>query len=312
MPSKKVSPKAKKAIKEKPAAKAKPAAKTEAKPKPIAKPAAKPKPVAKAKPAAKKPVVKAPEKKAPVKKVPVKKHPEKKEPVKKAPEKKLPEKKAPVKKTPVKKLPEKKAPVKKAPEKKAPEKKAPEKKASERKSKFESSLIIPGVKFIKVPFFFDADKEERSNKRKQIVLPKYAEKPTASSRPKIGNLQDTKNLVELLSQQLEYENKMYFEGCEGQTCVKCNANSVDPKFYVDKSLGYCTECAMRLGLGQSKEGVFSDAQMELMRRSMEKSLENAKDLEDEDDIDIALDDIDSLELEEALLAVEEAEFNNNA
>jgi len=69
---------------------------------------------------------------------------------------------------------------------------------------------------------------------------------------------------------------------------------------------------MRLGLGQSKEGVFSDAQMELMRRSMEKSLENAKDLEDEDDIDIALDDIDSLELEEALLAVEEAEFNNNA
>ena len=174
-------------------------------------------------------------------------------------------------------------------------------------TKIESSLMIQGAKFVKTPFFFDAEKEERLGKRKLLAIPKSVERPTACSRPKIGNSTDSKNLVELLSQQLEYENRTYFEGCEGQICVKCNVNNVDQKFYVNKSLGYCTECATLLDLGQSKEGVFSDAQIELMRRSMERSMQKAKDL-DENDLESALDDMD--ELEEALLAVEEAsEFN---
>ena len=184
--------------------------------------------------------------------------------------------------------------------KKTPASKAPQ-------VKIESSLMIQGAKFVKTPFFFDAEKEERLGKRKHLILPKSVEKPTACSRPKIGNSTDSKNLVELLSQQLEYENRTYFEGCEGQICVKCNVNNVDQKFYVNKSLGYCTECATLLDLGQSKEGVFSDAQIELMRRSMERSMQKTKDL-DENDLESALDDMD--ELEEALLAVEEAsEFN---
>ncbi|MCL2284160.1 MAG: hypothetical protein FWC26_12660 [Fibromonadales bacterium] len=173
----------------------------------------------------------------------------------------------------------------------------------------ESVLMVQGAKFVKSPFFFDVEKEESGSKRKHITYPKMPEKPTAWSRPKIGSATDSKNLVELLSQQLEYENRTYFEGCEGQVCVKCNTNNVDQKFYVNKSLGYCVECATLLDLGQSKEGVFSDAQMELMRRSMEKSMQKTKDL-DENDIVDALDDMDSLELEEALLAAEEeAEFN---
>jgi len=168
--------------------------------------------------------------------------------------------------------------------------------------KSESSLMIEGAKFLKVPFFVDLKKDDLSGKQK---LP---EKPTACSRPKVNGTLDGKNLVELLSQQLEFENRTYFEGCEGQICVKCNINNVDQKYYVDKSLGYCTDCAMLLGLGQSKEGVFSDAQMELMRRSMEKS----KDIESEDDIESALGEMDlELELEEEALFAEEdpAEFN---
>jgi hypothetical protein len=167
--------------------------------------------------------------------------------------------------------------------------------------KIESSLMIQGSKFLKNPFFFDMDKGSGS---KQFLQQKTPDKPTACSRPKMTGTLDGKNLVELLSQQLEYENKTFFEGCEGQVCVKCNTNNVDSKYYVDRSLGYCTDCAMLLGLGQSKEGVFSDAQMELMRRSMEKSMESTKDM-DEDDIESALDELDSMELEEALLAVEE-------
>jgi hypothetical protein len=174
-------------------------------------------------------------------------------------------------------------------------------------AEIESLSIVHGAKFVKIPFFFDI--EEEAGKRKYVVKQKLPEKPTACSRPKISSNLDSKNLVEFLSQQLEYENKTYFEGCEGQICVKCNSNNVDAKFYVDKSLGYCTECAMLLGLGQSKEGVFSDAQMELMRHSMEKSMENVKDI-DENDLESALDDMDTLELEETLLSVEEdADFN---
>jgi len=172
----------------------------------------------------------------------------------------------------------------------------------------ESMLMISGAKFVKVPFFFDI--EEEAGKRKYVVQQKLPDKPTACSRPKISSNLDSKNLVEFLSQQLEYENKTYFEGCEGQICVKCNTNNVDAKFYVDKSLGYCTECATLLGLGQSKEGVFSDAQMELMRHSMEKSMENLRDIEDENDIESILVDDDTLESEETLLSVEEdADFN---
>jgi hypothetical protein len=169
--------------------------------------------------------------------------------------------------------------------------------------KVESSLMVQGAVFLKVPFFADVKKDSGSIEQK-------SEKPTVCSRPKINGVLDSKNLVELLSQQLEFENRTYFEGCGGQVCVKCNINNVDQKFYVDKSLGYCTDCAMLLGLGQSKEGVFSDAQMELMRRSMEKSIESAKDI-DEDDIESALGEMDNLELEDALFAVEDdtAEFN---
>jgi len=170
----------------------------------------------------------------------------------------------------------------------------------------ESLLMIPEAKIVRIPFFFDI--EEEAGKRKYVVQQKLQEKPTACSRPKISSALDSKNLVEFLSQQLEYENRTYFEGCEGQICVKCNTNNVDAKYYVDKSLGYCTECAMLLGLGQSKEGVFSDAQMELMRHSMEK-LENVKDIDDESDIESALGDMD-MELEETLLSGEEdADFN---
>ncbi len=218
-------------------------------------------------------------------------------PSKKPVEKKTKGKKEPVKKT--KTQPMKKG-AKKSVEPKPEVPKTPQ-------IKIESSLMIQGAKFVKIPFFFDVEKEERLGKRKLSVLPKSMEKPTAWSRPKISNSTDSKNLVEILSQQLEYENRTYFEGCEGQICVKCNVNNVDQKFYVNKSLGYCAECAALLDLGQSKEGVFSDAQMELMRRSMERSMQKAKDL-DENDLESALDDMD--ELEEALLAVEEAsEFN---
>jgi len=170
--------------------------------------------------------------------------------------------------------------------------------------KIESSLMIQGAKFIKVPFFVDIKKDDLSGKQK---LP---EKPTACSRPKVNGVLDSKNLVELLSQQLEFENKTYFEGCEGQICTKCNINNVDQKYYVDKSLGYCTDCAMLLGLGQSKEGVFSDAQMELQMELMRRSMENVK---NEDDIESVLGEMDNLELEdEAIFAEEEdsAELNS--
>ena len=175
-------------------------------------------------------------------------------------------------------------------------------KASE--PKMESLLMVQGAKFLKSPFFADIKKDESLGKQK------YSNKPTVASRPKINGAIDSRSLVEILSQQLEFENRAYFEGCEGQICVKCNANYVDQKYYVDKSLGYCTDCAALLGLGQSKEGVFSDAQMELMRRSMEKSIENAKDI-DENNIESALGEMDSLDLEEAIFAAENdaAEFN---
>jgi hypothetical protein len=280
MPSKKKAPPKKKTASP---AKTKPVAKPKAAAKPVAKPKAK-KVVAKTKPAAKAPV---------------------KQPTKAA----KPEKAAT--KTPVvkpKALKENPAPKKELP-KENPPKKQEIPVAKPAKAKPESLLIVPGVKFMKIPFFLDIG-DDKDKQRKRGALSKIQEKPTASSRPKIGNMLDTKNLVELLSQQLEFENKMYFEGCEGQVCVKCNINNVDSKFYVDKSLGYCTECALLLGLGQSKEGVFSDAQMELMRRSMEK-IGNAQDI-DEDNIESALGDIDiedSLELEALLAAEEEAELN---
>jgi len=170
--------------------------------------------------------------------------------------------------------------------------------------KIESSLMVQGAKFVKVPFFVDIKKDDLNGKHK---LP---EKPTAYSRLKVNGALDSKNLVEQLSQQLEFENRTYFEGCEGQICTKCNTNYVDQKYYVDKSLGYCTDCAMLLGLGQSKEGVFSDAQMELQMELMRRSMENVK---NEDDIESVLGEMDNLELEdEAIFAEEEdsAELNS--
>jgi len=162
-------------------------------------------------------------------------------------------------------------------------------------TKTESALMVQGAKFVKVPFFVDIKKDDLNGKHK---LP---EKPTACSRPKVNGV-DSKNLVEQLSQQLEFENRTYFEGCEGQICTKCNINNVDQKYYVDKSLGYCTDCAMLLGLGQSKEGVFSDAQMELQMELMRRSMENVK---NEDDIESALGKMDDMELD---LGLEEDMF----
>jgi hypothetical protein len=228
--------------------------------------------------------------------------PSKKTVVKKSESKKKPAK--PVAKKTVAKKPVAKTAAKAKPKPKAAPIAKSVNPAKKVKEVIESSLLVQGTKFLKVPFFFDVEKEPGAIK--YFAGQKQPEKPTASSRPRVTGSLDSKNLVEILSQQLENENKNYFDGCEGQICVKCNIGVVDPKFYVDKSLGYCTDCATLLGLGQSKEGVFSDAQMELMRRSMEKSMEGAKDI-DEDDIESALGEMDNLELEEALLAVVEEE-----
>jgi len=38
-----------------------------------------------------------------------------------------------------------------------------------------------------------------------------------------------------------------------QVCTKCCINPVDPSFMVDRDTGYCTECALVLGLGHTRE-----------------------------------------------------------
>jgi len=38
-----------------------------------------------------------------------------------------------------------------------------------------------------------------------------------------------------------------------QVCTKCCINPVDPSFMVDRDTGYCTECAVVLGLGHTRE-----------------------------------------------------------
>ena len=38
-----------------------------------------------------------------------------------------------------------------------------------------------------------------------------------------------------------------------QVCTKCCINPVDPGFMVDRDTGYCTECALVLGLGHTRE-----------------------------------------------------------
>jgi hypothetical protein len=268
--------------------------------------------------AAKKTVIKKPVAKKIASKSAGKKTEEKKQKLKNTMPKKPVEKKPAVKKTVAKKAEAKKTAGKtaiknteaqktavKAATKKTEAKKTAGKPAT-KKPEFDSSLMIQGATFLKSPFFVDIEKEYGS-KHKYLSQHKQPEKPTACSRLKMGGALDGKSLVEFLSQKLEYENRTYFEGCEGQICVKCNVNNVDQKFYVDKSLGYCIECATLLNLGQSKEGVFSDAQMELMRRSMEKSMASAKDIESEDDIESTFGDME--ELEEAMLAIEEAEFD---
>jgi len=38
-----------------------------------------------------------------------------------------------------------------------------------------------------------------------------------------------------------------------QVCTKCCINPVDPSFMVERDTGYCTECALVLGLGHTRE-----------------------------------------------------------
>lgn len=171
----------------------------------------------------------------------------------------------------------------------------------EQEKKVNTSLMIEGAKIIKNSFFTDIE-----NDTKYFSNQKLLNKPTACFRSKPGMMMDGKSLVEQLSLQLELENKTYLEGCENLICVKCNVNPVDPKYYVDKFLGYCLDCAALLGLGQSKEGVFSDEQLEQMRLSMEKTMGSTKNTNSEEAIS-DIDDIDDIDLEDILFEAEKSE-----
>ncbi|GHV13614.1 hypothetical protein AGMMS49938_08450 [Fibrobacterales bacterium] len=163
----------------------------------------------------------------------------------------------------------------------------------------ESLLLVDGAKFTKTPFLFDTyEKDDKESRRKHGIVQKNTEKSTAVSRPRIGDVGEGMNLIALLSQQLKDENRNFFSGCEGKFCDRCNNNEVDPKFYVNESLGYCLECATILGLGQSKEGAFTDAQIELITRAIESA--PSGDI-NEDNVETVLEEFDDEEAKSLII-----------
>jgi hypothetical protein len=271
---KKVSKPVKAVAAKKPAPKAapkKPVAKPAAKPVKKAAPKAAPKVVAK-KPAA--PVKAAAKAKAPVKTAPKaapKKptSPAKATPVAKpkAPAPKVVAKPIPAPK-PAAKVPVAKAPAAKAPKSAPAPKAVPAPKKPEPVREKAADKSKPKVELAKGPFFQEVVVGSPSvRKVRQVQAPVVV----ARKQPKGEESHD--ELIARIEKELLTVRMAGKKVQREQVCTKCCINPVDPSFMVDRDTGYCTECAIVLGLGHTREARQQNFHPSLMKSDDEDGAE---------------------------------------
>lgn len=240
----KPAPKPKAIVKTKPSAAKKPAKAVARKPAPkpkAAKPAEKKAPASKPKASPKKPL-KAPAKPKPVaKKIATK-------PVKAAVSVKAPPASKPksVKSAPVAKKPVPQAKVvakpAKVPAAPLPRKAdpAPDKKAGKGK---------PKIDLFKAAFFQEVVVGSPSTRKVRAVAAPVSS--SARKQPKGEESHD--ELIARIEKELLTVRMTGKKVQREQVCTKCCINPVDPSYMVDRDTGYCTECAIVLGLGHTRE-----------------------------------------------------------
>jgi hypothetical protein len=252
--------------------------KTELPPKKLAKPAAKSAakiPTKPSKPASAKAAVKA-------KTAPASKKPQKVEPAKKTPISAAKPSKSVAAKTPVsaaKKLakpaaksaskapakPSKPAPAKAAvkaktaPASKKPQKAEPAKKApSPVAVKAEAS---PALELFKCDFFFEVPVGSATVRKTKTSIVQAS--PSSKKAAKDEETHD--ELLARIERDLQKARVVVRKGPRSMVCTKCCINPVDEAFIVDRDTAYCTECALMLGLGHTREARHQNFHPSLMK-----------------------------------------------
>ncbi len=92
-------------------------------------------------------------------------------------------------------------------------------------------------------------------------------------------------LVERIEKELENQHIFKRNVLRPQLCTKCGLNVVSERFTIDKELGYCTDCAEILHLGETKEARKMDFLPALPKKDGAAAGEDDidKDIEDEAD-----------------------------
>jgi hypothetical protein len=144
-----------------------------------------------------------------------------------------------VAKSPVKTTPALPTPVLDKPKKVAP---GPKAEASQEKdSRKAKPDLFKGPFFQEVPVGSAAVRKSRAPQVPVVTLRKP--KGEESHDELIARIEKELLTVRMAGKKVHRE----------QVCTKCCINPVDPNFMVDRDTGYCSECAVVLGLGHTRE-----------------------------------------------------------
>jgi hypothetical protein len=112
----------------------------------------------------------------------------------------------------------------------------------------------PNIKRPARPFFIEVKPgSERVIKRGDKSLAAPAPLDIQSRRKGTTADETPEELVERIERELEHQFFAKRNALKPQMCTKCGINVVAERFTIDRELGYCSECAEILRLGETKE-----------------------------------------------------------
>ena len=94
---------------------------------------------------------------------------------------------------------------------------------------------------------------------------------TSSSKKSSKDEETHDELLARIERDLQKARVTVRKAPRSMVCTKCCINPVDESFIVDRDTAYCTECALMLGLGHTREARHQNFHPSLMKGEEEEA-----------------------------------------
>jgi len=119
----------------------------------------------------------------------------------------------------------------------------------------------PAAELFKCEFFFEVPVGSATVRKTKTAIVQAS--PSSKKAAKDEETHD--ELLARIERDLQKARVVVRKGPRSMVCTKCCINPVDDAFIVDRDTAYCTECALMLGLGHTREARHQNFHPSLMK-----------------------------------------------